>query len=57
MINLITNHIEQAKDRLREQYKNSPNVLALIQAWVGEIQELEQALFDLSERPLKNSSS
>lgn len=50
MINLITNHVELAKDRLREQYKNSPNILALIEAWVGEIQELEQVLFDLAEK-------
>lgn len=48
MITLINNHIELAKDRLREQYKNSPTILAIINAFVGEIQELEQVLYDLS---------
>ncbi len=48
MITLISNHIEQAKDRLREQYKGKPTIEALITAWVGQIQELEQILIDLS---------
>jgi hypothetical protein len=48
MITLISNHIEQAKDRLREQYKGKPTIEALITAWVGQVQELEQILIDLS---------
>lgn len=48
MITLITNHIEQAKDRLREQYKGKPTIEALITAWVGQVQELEEILTDLS---------
>lgn len=48
MINLITNHVELAKDRLREQYKNKPFISALIQSWGDQVQELEQVLYDLS---------
>lgn len=48
MIDLITDHVEQSKDRLREQYKNKPQILSLIEVWVGQIQELEEILYDLS---------
>lgn len=48
MITIITDHIQQAKDRLREQYKNSENILALIESWTGQIQELEEILFQLT---------
>lgn len=48
MITLITDHIQQAKDKLREQYKGKPYIAALITAWGGQIQELEEVLFNLS---------
>lgn len=50
MITLITNHTELAKDRLREQYKKAPTILALIDAWVGQLQDLEIVLNDLSTK-------
>ena len=48
MISLITNHAAQALDRLREQYKNKPQLIALINSWNGQIQELEEVLYGLS---------
>lgn len=48
MITLITNHAELALERLREQYKNKPQLMALIDAWNGQIQELEEVLYGLS---------
>jgi hypothetical protein len=48
MISLITNHAEQALERLREQYKNKPQLIALINSWNTQIQELEEVLFNLS---------
>lgn len=56
MITLITDHIEQAKDRLREQYKNKPYIVGLITAWVGQIQELEQVLNDLGSKRAINTA-
>lgn len=47
MTTLITNHIEAGKERLREQYKNIPEILALIDSFVGGLQELENSIFDL----------
>jgi hypothetical protein len=48
MITLITNHASQALERLREQYKNKPQLIALINSWHGQIQELEEVLFGLT---------
>lgn len=48
MITLITDHKEQALARLREQYNNKPQILALINSWNGQIQELEEIIYGLS---------
>lgn len=48
MITLITDHVEQAKARLRELYKRQPNIEAILTAFVDEIQALEEAIFGIS---------
>lgn len=48
MITQITDHVAQSKARLREQYKNVPEIVALIDSWTGQIQELEDIIFAMS---------
>lgn len=43
----ITNHVEQAKDRLIEQYKNSENLIGTLKVFTEGTQELEDALYSL----------
>jgi hypothetical protein len=45
----ITDHVDQALARLIQQYKEKPNLAALITAFVDQIQDLEDAIFDLDE--------
>ena len=49
MIPVIKNHEEQALDRLLEQFKDKPNVEALIKGWMKGVQTTEDSLFDLLE--------
>ena len=48
MIQLITDHIQQAQDKLREQYKNKPNFLAFLDTFVKQVQDLEEVFYNLS---------
>lgn len=47
MIPVIKNHEEQALDRLLEQFKDKPNVEALIKGWMKGVQTTETSLFEL----------
>lgn len=49
MATKITNHIEQALERLLEQYKGKIRIEGLISALVEQIQDLEDVVFDLPE--------
>lgn len=42
----VSNHVQQAIDRLLEQYKDKPNIDGLLTALVEQIQDLESALQD-----------
>lgn len=46
-ISLITDHIAQSLKRLLEQYKNQPNLTAILQIHLEQIQDLEDAIFPL----------
>lgn len=46
----ITNHTEQALDRLIGQYKELPNIAALITIYVDRLQALETVFFDIIEK-------
>ena len=41
----ITDHVERAKARLIDQYKGKPGVEGLVEALMGPIQDVEDALF------------
>lgn len=43
----ITNHIQQAIDRLAEQYKYQPGIVGFYTALIQQIQDLENAGYDL----------
>lgn len=43
----ITTHVIDCLNRLMEQYKNQPNFAAILTAFVDQIQDLENAIFDL----------
>jgi Protein of unknown function (DUF2612) len=45
----ITNHVQQALDRLLQQYKDRPNITGLITAVVQHVQQLENAIFPLDQ--------
>lgn len=46
---LVADHISQAKNRLREQYKGKPNLDALLGALVLEVQNLENLIYGMSD--------
>lgn len=43
----ITDHVQQALDRLMQQYKEQPRLAAIITALVQQIQDLEDAIYPL----------
>lgn len=48
MITEILDHVDQAKARLIQQYKNKPRIGAIIEAFIEEIQEIESMFKDLN---------
>lgn len=40
----ISTHVQDAENRLLEQYKNQPNISALLDSFIGPIQEIEDGL-------------
>jgi hypothetical protein len=53
----INNHVQSAIARLIEQYKGKPRIKGLITAFVDQVQELEDVLFDLrDDRSLNNAT-
>jgi hypothetical protein len=53
MIAQISNHVEQALDRLLQQYKNSQKFKSILQSLINEIQIIENEFFKLkNERSL-----
>jgi hypothetical protein len=58
VITQITDHVQQALNRLLYQYKGKANIAALLTALVEPIQELEDAIFDVnSGRQFFNGSA
>ena len=49
MATKINDHIQQALDRLLEQYRNKPRIEGLISCFTEQIQDLEDVIFDLPE--------
>lgn len=47
MIPLVKNHEDQAFNRLLEQFKDKPNIEALLKGWMKGVQTTEDSLFDL----------
>lgn len=47
MLTQITEHIDQAFAKLLEQYRGKPRFLALQASYVGQIQELEDVIWDV----------
>lgn len=43
----ITDHVVQAKDRLITQYKEQPNIEAIVETYASQRQEVETVLFQL----------
>lgn len=43
----ITNHVEQSKNLLLSQFKNSPNILKWLEIYGGQLQQLEIEYFNL----------
>lgn len=43
----ITDHLQQSLRRLLEQYKNQPNLAAVLEIYLDQTQELEDALFPM----------
>jgi hypothetical protein len=55
-IQLVSNRIELAKDLLLQQFKNKPNINALLEVLVNRLQELENNLNDIQQvRTLENA--
>lgn len=51
-----TSHVEEGIDRLLEQFKDKPRILAWVTALLGQVQEIEDALYQLYwERLLDNA--
>lgn len=48
----ITDHVQQALDRLLQQYKGRPRMQGLITALVNQIQDLENAIFPVGTETL-----
>lgn len=46
---IITDHVQQALDRLLQQYQGKPNYAAFFTAFIQQIQDLEDAIFSLDE--------
>jgi hypothetical protein len=47
MINIISDHIQAARDRLITQYKDAPNLIAILDSLTTQIQDLENAYHSL----------
>ena len=47
MIDQITDHKSQARARLIEQYKESTNLIAILDAFINQVQSLEDAIHSL----------
>lgn len=45
----IVNYIEEAEERVTEQFKNKPNFLNLIRLWVDGYSEIQQTLLDIED--------
>lgn len=45
----ITNHVEQAKALLLSQFRNSPNILKVVEIYHDQIQDIENEYFTLLE--------
>ena len=45
----VTDHVLKAQAKLISQYKGSRSINALLAAWIGEVQEVEDALWTLFE--------
>lgn len=43
----ITDHFQQSLKRLLEQYKNQPNLEAVLEIYLDQVQELEDAIYPL----------
>lgn len=57
MVTKITTHIQDAKNRLLQQYKGKPGFEKIIEAIVGQFQIIEDVLFDLlNNRFLSNAA-
>ena len=52
----ILDHVQQAKDRLLEQYKGKAGVEGLISAWAGGIQALEDLFNDLADEDVDSAT-
>jgi len=50
MIQQITDHAIKARRRLLEQYKGNPELLAMLNAFNAQVQELENTIVDLNRR-------
>lgn len=54
----IPDHVQQALDRLLEQYKERPNIAAFYTAFIQQIQDEENAVYDLDgTRQLYNGTT
>ncbi len=51
-----TSHVVEAQANFVEQFKVKPRLDALVQSWVGQIQELEPMFFDILEDTLVSTS-
>lgn len=51
-ITKIENHLEEAFNRIAEQYKGKENFEAVLSSLLGGVQELEQTFFNLNEKRL-----
>ena len=47
MIPVVKNHEDQAFNRLLEQFKDKPNIEALLKGWMKGVQTTEESLLDL----------
>lgn len=56
IITKITDHVEQAESRVITQYKDSPNIKAIIEIYAKQVQELENAIFDMIDQRTLNGS-
>lgn len=53
----VTNHVEQALDRLTQQFKGKPNVETVVSALASPTQDIEDALWQLfSERDVETAT-